>query len=220
MNKEQEILQQLKGQGFMPLFYNDDASVCIDIVKALYAAGVRIVEFTNRGKNALVNFKQLQQIRNSEMPDLLLSVGTIHSAKDVDEFIDAGADFLISPFFDIAICNAAKQKNVLWIPGCLTPTEIHEAVINNCNIIKLYPCNVVGTGFVSNMLELFPTLNILATGGVALNETDIAGWFKVGVCSVGFGSKLITKELMLNKNYTAIQNNTIALMNIISNLKK
>lgn len=218
MEREQ-IIQQIKKQGLLPLFYHDDAGICLAITKALYEAGVRCIEFTNRGEQSLPNFKKMVQQRDAEMKDLLLAVGTITSADDARQFIDAGADLLISPFFDAAVHDETYMQKVFWIPGCATPTEIHVAAQAGCSMIKLFPGTVLGTSFVEAVKPLFPGIDFIVTGGVDTTEENIRTWFKVGVCGVGIGSKLIGKEILDNGDVEKLKDTTKKILAIISKVK-
>ena len=219
MESKQIISDQLKQQGLLPLFYNSDAGVCIEITKALYFAGIRSIEFTNRGDAAMQNFKALVAERNKSMKDLTLAVGTIRTAEQANKFMEAGADYLISPVFDEDVCDAAYINKILWIPGCMTPTEIHVAENAGCKLVKLFPGNVLGPSFVSGIRELFPAVDFMPTGGVETTKDNLQAWFDAGVCAVGMGSKLISKKLMEEKNFTAIQKDTANVLEIIRSIK-
>jgi 2-dehydro-3-deoxyphosphogluconate aldolase / (4S)-4-hydroxy-2-oxoglutarate aldolase len=220
MEREQLTITKIKEQGLLPLFYHDDATVCTDILKTLYGCGVKCVEFTNRGNQALVNFKVLIKERDAFMPGLLLGIGTIKTGDDATKFINAGADFLVSPVFDSSVCDVAYMNKVLWIPGCMTPTEIHVAEQAGCRLIKLFPGNVLGPGYVEAILPLFKGLDFVVTGGVDPTEESMGAWFKNGVVAVGMGSKLISKTILQNKAFDDLKKNTAAVMNIIATLKK
>jgi 2-dehydro-3-deoxyphosphogluconate aldolase / (4S)-4-hydroxy-2-oxoglutarate aldolase len=219
MDSYEMIIAQLKKQGLLPLFYHGDAAVCLEVTKALYAAGVRAIEFTNRGESALVNFKAMVDARNKSMKDLLLAVGTIRTADQANRFIEAGADFLISPVFDADVCDTAYINKVLWIPGCMTPTEIHVAEQAGCRLVKLFPGNVLGPSFVSGIKELFPNIDFMPTGGVEPTRENMEAWFTAGVCAVGMGSKLISKSVMEKKEFRTIENTTRELLRIVAQLK-
>ncbi|MCX6198035.1 MAG: bifunctional 4-hydroxy-2-oxoglutarate aldolase/2-dehydro-3-deoxy-phosphogluconate aldolase [Bacteroidetes bacterium] len=215
MNPNEIIIQRLKQQKLLPLFYHSDKMVCLGVMNALYAAGIRIIEFTNRGDAALKNFKALVTVRNESMKDLLLSVGTIRTAAQAHSFSEAGADFLISPVFDSAVCAVADSHKKLLIPGCMTPTEIHVAENAGCQLIKLFPGNLLGPSFVNAIKELFPAVDFIPTGGVEVNKENLEAWFASGVCAVGMGSKLISKKLMDAKDFSAIENETRRAMELI-----
>ncbi len=220
MEREQQIIIQLKQQGVLPLFYHSDQKTCLDVIKALYDAGIRTIEFTNRGEAALENFRAVVAARNENMKDLLLATGTIRTAEQATKFIEAGADFLVSPVFDAAVCDIAYMNKVLWIPGCMTPTEIHVAENAGCRLVKLFPGSVLGPSFVSGIKELFPAMEFMPTGGVEVNKENIGEWFNAGVCAVGLGSKLISKTILQSKDYGAITTMAKDVLAIIAAIKK
>ena len=220
MMTEEKIIELIKEQGMIPLFYHADKTTCIELTRALYKAGVRIIEFTNRGAAALENLKAMVAERNATMPDLVLAVGTIRTANEARSFIAAGVDFLISPVFDAEVCDVAYMEKMLWIPGCMTPTEVHVAENAGCKLVKLFPGNVLGPGFVSAIKELFPKMLFMPTGGVEATKENIGSWFKAGVVAVGMGSKLVSKEVMETKNYTGLETQTKETIAIIQSIKK
>ncbi len=193
----------------LPLFFHKSKEVSTGITRTLYKAGVRIIEYTNRGETALENFKALKQLQKTEYPDLLLGIGTIKTLLQATEFIEAGADFLISPIVNPEVAAVAAKENMLWIPGCMTPTEIHTAQHFGASLIKIFPANILGPAFISSIKELFPGQLFMPTGGVELEQENITAWFKAGVCAVGMGSKLITKEIMENKEYDQLYQDTV-----------
>jgi len=218
MMTEEQMKAYVKKVKLLPLFYHEDITVCKEMVKALYSAGIRCIEFTNRGPKALENFKLLLAHRNENYPDLVLAIGTIQNQKQAEAFIEAGADFLISPFFDQSIADAAYLHKKLWIPGCMTSTEIHMAENAGSDLIKLFPGNVLGPGFVSAIKPLFPSLSFLVTGGVDTSRENLTAWFKAGVVGVGMGSKLMSEELLASKNYAAIEVETTKALAIINSI--
>ena len=215
MDKKAELLALIPKQGILPLFFNKDADVSISILKALYAAGIRTVEYTNRGEAALKNFGKMREVCDAELKGMYLGVGTIKNAKAAQDFIDAGADYLISPGLVEHAAKIAESKNMLWVPGCMTPTEIIKAEQLGAKVVKLFPGNILGPGFLSAIKELFPALLFMPTGGVDVDKENLSGWFKAGVCAVGMGSKLISKQLMEAKDYAKIEQLTREVMSTI-----
>jgi len=216
MMTEDQMKEYVKKVKLLPLFYHDDITVCKEIVKALYAAGIRCIEFTNRGPKALEIFKLLLAYRNNQFADLVLAIGTIQNQKEAQAFIEAGADFLISPIFDQSIADAAYLHKKLWIPGCMTPTEIHMAKTAGCDLIKLFPGNLLGPGFVTAIKPLFPSVSFLVTGGVDTSKENLTTWFKAGVVAVGMGSKLVNEQVLVSKNYAEIEAQTAKVLAIIN----
>jgi len=213
MHSIDKVTQHILASKLIPLFYEEDVKVVVDVVKALYAGGIRTIEFTNRGAKALDNFKVLVALKN-EMPDLYLGIGTIKNEEDAKKYIDAGADFLISPVFDASVADIAYLHKVLWIPGCMTPTEIHNAQVAGCNLVKLFPGNVLGPGFIEAIRPLFRDVHFLVTGGVDATEESITSWLKAGAAGVGLGSKLITKNVLTNKQYDELTKTAQQLLSI------
>lgn len=220
MPGKKEIQDQIIKQGLLPLFYNNDGDVSIQLLKALYAGGIRSVEYTNRGEAALTNFKAMKKVCETEMKDMHLGVGTIKNAAMARSFVDAGSDYIICPGLAADVAEVADANNMLWIPGCMTPTEIIAAEKMGARIIKLFPGNVLGPGFMSGIKELFPGLLFMPTGGVETTKENIEAWFKAGVCAVGMGSKLVSKEVMENKKYDQLTAETKKIISIINDCKK
>jgi 2-dehydro-3-deoxyphosphogluconate aldolase/(4S)-4-hydroxy-2-oxoglutarate aldolase len=219
MKTKAAAIKAIQQQGLLPLFYYKDAQVSLEIVRTLYKAGVRVFEYTNRGEAALANFKFLKSALQNEMQDLFLGIGTIKNTKEAEEFIAAGADFIVCPVVDITVGKLVHDAGLLWIPGCLTPTEINIAHQHQAGIIKLFPANVLGPSYLSSIKELFQGQLFVPTGGVEIEEKNIDTWFKAGVCAVGMGSKLISKEILDNKAYDALFELTQKTLEIIQKVK-
>ncbi len=208
-------LTLLQKQKVLPLFYHADAEVCKGVVEALYHGGIRLIEFTNRGSEALARFTELSSLCKQSYPEMRLAVGTIASGKDAEDFIEAGADVLISPFWDDEVAVVAKNAGVLWIPGCMTPTEIHHAVQEGIQLIKLFPGNLLGTGFVEAIRPLFPNVHFVVTGGVDATADSVKQWLNAGIVAAGLGSKLITGEVMQQKQFSVLQEKVSLLLSTL-----
>jgi 2-dehydro-3-deoxyphosphogluconate aldolase/(4S)-4-hydroxy-2-oxoglutarate aldolase len=214
MNDKKVILQSILGQGILPLFYWESPSVCLAVMRTLYKAGVRAVEYTNRGVAALDNFSMLKKALAAEAPDLYLGIGTIKSADEARAFIAAGADFIVAPIVNPEVAAVADEAGLLWVPGCMTPSEIYMAQRHKAALIKLFPANILGPEFVSSIRELFQDQLFIPTGGVEIDEGNIRSWVKAGVCAVGLGSKLISKDILKNENYDLLYENTLRALKI------
>ncbi|HVG13769.1 MAG TPA: hypothetical protein VM935_02375 [Chitinophagaceae bacterium] len=220
MDKRAEVLKLVPEQGVLPLFFNKDVSVSIEVLKALYEAGIRTVEYTNRGEAALVNFGKLREVCDTELKGMYLGIGTIKNAAQAQAFIDAGADYIISPGLVEEAAAVADKNNILWVPGAMTPTEIIKAENAGAKFIKIFPGNILGPAFISTIKELFSGLQFMVTGGVEPEEANLRGWFDAGVTAVGMGSKLITKASLENKEYSKITELTKASLALIGKIRK
>ena len=219
MSKKQIIFDLIAQQGILPLYFNKDTDVSIEILRALYRAGVKSVEYTNRGEAALKNFTAMKRVCESEMKDMYLGIGTMKNGEMAQQFVDAGADYLICPGLVESVAAVADKNDMLWVPGCMTPTEIIKAETMGAKFIKLFPGNLLGPDFMSGIKELFQDLKFMPTGGVDTTKENLSGWFKSGVCAVGMGSKLVSKQLMEAKDYAAIERDTIAVIETIKSIR-
>lgn len=219
MDKKTELLKLIPEQGILPLYFYKDTEVSLNVLRALFNAGIRTVEYTNRGEAALKNFREMKQLCERELNGMYLGIGTIKNADSAKAFIDAGADYIISPGLVEDAAKVADQNNMLWVPGCMTPTEVIRAEQLGARFVKLFPGNILGPAFVSAIKELFPEVMFMPTGGVDLDKENIAGWFKAGVTAVGMGSKLISKQLLEAKDYGKIESMTKEAMEIVRSVK-
>jgi 2-dehydro-3-deoxyphosphogluconate aldolase / (4S)-4-hydroxy-2-oxoglutarate aldolase len=219
MEKKEELLKRIPEQGILPLYFYKDAEVSIEVLRALYNAGIRMVEYTNRGEAALQNFKKMREVCDNELKGMYLGIGTIKNAQMTQTFIDAGADFIICPGLVKEVADVADKNNMLWIPGCMTPSEIIRAENSGAKMIKLFPGNLLGPEFMNSIKSIFPDLLFMPTGGVSLDKENLESWFKAGVCAVGMGSKLISKQLLEEKNYAKIEELTKEVMSIVNKIK-
>jgi len=219
MSKTQKITDAIIQQGMLPLYFNSSDEVSLDVLRAIYRAGVKAVEYTNRGDAALANFKKMVVLRNAEMPGLLLGVGTIKNMQHAKDYMAAGADFLVSPGFVPDVAAYCVSNDIFYAPGCMTPSEIIAAENAGIKFIKLFPGNMLGPEFLTTIKDIFPKLLFMPTGGVDTTKENIEGWFKAGVCAVGMGSKLISKKLMEAKDYGTIESETKKVLELIGSIK-
>ena len=219
MSNIQKVSDAIVKQGMLPLYFNADETVTIEVLRAVYKAGIMAVEYTSRGEAALSNFTKMVEIRNAEMPDLLLGIGTIKNLSQAEEYLKVGADFFISPGFVQEVAAFLIPKDIFYSPGCMTPTDIIAAENAGVTFIKLFPGNILGPDFLMAVKDIFPKLLFMPTGGVDTTVKNIEGWFKAGVSAVGMGSKLISKQLMADKEYVIIETETKKVLEIIQKIK-
>jgi 2-dehydro-3-deoxyphosphogluconate aldolase/(4S)-4-hydroxy-2-oxoglutarate aldolase len=218
-NTTEELIQTMEKSGLIPVFYHPEPEVCKEVVAAAYRAGVRVFEFTNRGENALELFKELVKSTKS-YEHFTLGIGTIFSAADAHTFMDAGAKFVVSPALIPEVADYCIRKDVLWIPGCGTVTEIYNARKLGAKVIKIFPGNVLGSGFIKAVKAVFPEVRMMPTGGVAPSQENLASWFNAGVCCVGMGSQLIRQEMLAANDFTALEKTIGETLGMIQKLRQ
>ena len=214
-----EVAGVMQETGMVPLFYHPDVELGKQVLKACYDGGARLLEFTARGDFAFEVFLELNKYAVKELPGMIMGVGSITDAAAASLFMQMGANFIVTPSLreDIAlICN---RRKVLWSPGCGSLTEINKAEEMGCEIIKLFPGSTYGPGFVKAIKGPQPWTSIMPTGGVSTEELNLKAWFDAGVTCVGMGSKLISKEILANKDFGELQNSVRKTLDLIKKLR-
>ena len=201
MEKKEKALQTIIDQGLLPLFFYPDPHVSLAIIQTLYTAGIRTLEYTNRGEEAPDNFVFLKREMAVSCPGMQLGIGTVKTAAEAEFFVEAGASYIVAPTVNPEVGKIAHEAGLLWIPGCMTPTEINLARQHNAALIKIFPADILRPGYISQIRDLFPGQLFIPTGGVELDAKNIDSWFKSGVSAIGMGSRLISYEILNNKDY-------------------
>jgi 2-dehydro-3-deoxyphosphogluconate aldolase/(4S)-4-hydroxy-2-oxoglutarate aldolase len=200
-----EMQEYVLQEKFIPLYTNTDVEVCKNVMRICYENGIKVFEFTNRNTNSFEIFIELKQYRDTELPELKIGIGTIKNAIQAKRFIQAGADFLISPVVLSEIHEVCIRENVLWIPGCATPSEVCLAENRGLSLVKIFPAKQLGgPSYIEAIKAVFPEMKFMATGGVEANKEDVQRWYNAGVSSVGLGSQLFPKELIQERAYKKI----------------
>ena len=135
-------------------------------------------------------------------------------------YMALGANFVVTPVFREDSAIACNRRKVLWSPGCGTLTEIARAEELGCEIVKLFPGDIYGPQFVKGVKGPQPWTSIMPTGGVAPTEENLSAWFNAGVTCVGMGSKLISKEIIANKDYAKLTADVKAALDIVKKVRK
>lgn len=212
------VWNQILATGIIPVFYHADPELSREVLQACYEGGIRVFEYTHRGAAALENFRLLKSFKDRELPDLFLGIGTIKTPEAAGTYLSAGADFLVSPLVHAGIAELCRIQGRPWIPGCMTPTEIGEAEALGAPLVKLFPGELLGPGFVRAIRPLFPELRLMLTGGVDPSREGLSSWLKAGVSACGLGSKLITSEMLQNRDMKALSARCRMLLDLFSEL--
>jgi 2-dehydro-3-deoxyphosphogluconate aldolase / (4S)-4-hydroxy-2-oxoglutarate aldolase len=220
MSGKKSILMNISSVGILPLYYCHSQTVSIQVARVLYKAGVRVVEYTNRGVAALENFTAMKKILGEELPLLQLGIGTVKSKEEAEAYVRAGADFIVAPIVNPEVAAVAKEAGLPWIPGCMTPTEIYQAQQLGPTIIKLFPANILKPEFLRSIFTLFIGQRFIPTGGMDIDEKNIRDWFQSGVVAVGMGNKLISEEIMIHGKYDLLEEKTVEVLSIIRKVRK
>ena len=198
------VLEQIGKTKVGPVFYHQDATTALSVVKACYEGGIRVFEFTNRGDRAHEVFRAVITEAREQMPELIMGAGSVVDAPTAVLYMQLGANFIVGPLFNPDIAKVCNRRNVPYTPGCGTISEVGQAQEVGCDLVKAFPGEVLGTKFVKALLAPMPWTKIMVTGGVEPTEENITGWLKAGAYCVGMGSKLFPKDVVRENNWKYI----------------
>lgn len=180
------FLGQLSSVGVVAVIRAASVDHAVATSHALVRGGVVGIEITFSTPGAA---EAIRRVR-AELPAALVGAGTVLERGELDEAIDAGASFLVSPHLDESLVAAAREREVPFLPGALTPTEIVRAHRAGASCVKLFPGSLVGPSYVKALRGPLPDIALMPTGGV--DETNLADWLRAGVVAVGMGGALAT----------------------------
>jgi len=195
MAKSKEVLARLKEERILPIVRGVDASYALDLARATYASGCRIMEFTLSIPGIV---KEIGRVKET-LPEMCVGVGTVLTREQAKEAIKIGADFVVSPILNREIVDEVKKADRMLVLAGLTPTELYEAYRLGSDVVKLFPAREMNPSYVRGPL---PELEILATGGLSLIMA--IEYIAAGAVAVGLGSTLYKKELILQKKFDQI----------------
>ena len=168
--------------------------------QACIKGGFKTIELTFTVPHAEEVISKLKQTYNYNK-NIVIGAGTVLDDTTARLAILSHADFIVGPTFNKKIALLSNLYQIPYIPGCMTTTEITNAMSYGADIIKVFPGNVVGTKFISSILGPIPNANLMPTGGVNLN--NISEWIKSGVAAVGIGGDLVGSSK--DGNFTLIE---------------
>lgn len=209
----EKILDLVINHPIVPVFYHPDVDHAQAIVQACYDGGLRVFEFTNRGDKALAVFTQLISYVRENCPDMAMGIGTILTADDAKKFIAAGADFVVQPVTTPTVGDVCRNYGIPWMPAGSTLNEIYQATLLGANLVKVFPGNVVGPGFIKAIKGPMPSLKLMVTGGVEPTNESLNAWFKAGVTAVGIGSQLFSGD---SADPSALRDRVASLVQIVT----
>jgi 2-dehydro-3-deoxyphosphogluconate aldolase/(4S)-4-hydroxy-2-oxoglutarate aldolase len=176
------------------VFYHKDVEVACNVLKACYEGGVRAFEFTNRGDFAHEVFTEVIKYAAKECPEMAVGVGSVVDAPTASLYMQLGACFVVGPLFNPDVAKVCNRRNVPYVPGCGSVSEVGFAQEAGCILCKIFPGDVLGPKLVKGLLAPMPWSKLMVTGGVEPTEDNLKAWYKAGVYCVGMGSKLFPKD--------------------------
>jgi len=195
-----EVICRIGEVGIVPVVRAASVAEATRAVEAICAGGIPVVEITMTVPNAVSVIREVAQQHGSKV---LIGAGTVTNAKQAEQCLQAGAEFLVSPGLAISVLSAAQACAKLAIPGALTPTELMSAQDHGARAVKIFPCgNVGGPKYLRSLKAPFPDACLIPTGGV--NAGNAADFIAAGAFALGVGADLVDTDALRNGNLAKI----------------
>lgn len=214
-----QVMAKIAAAPMVPVFYHKDAEVAKAVVKACYGGGVRAFEFTNRGDFAHEIFAEVVKFAAKECPEMAIGVGSVVDAGTASLYMQLGACFVVGPLFNPDVAKVCNRRSVPYTPGCGSVSEVGFAQEAGCDLIKIFPGDVLGPKLVKGLLAPMPWSKLMVTGGVEPTEENLKGWFAAGVYCVGMGSKLFPKDKVAAADWQYITDKCAEALAVIAKLR-
>lgn len=196
------VIQQIESLGVVAVIRMNEPDRLRAVVDALAAGGVHVLEVTMTVPRAV---DLIREIASTLPGGFLLGAGTVVDAATTTRVIDAGAQFVVSPVFRPAVIDAAHERDVPAMPGCMTPTEILAAWDAGADVVKVFPATGLGPGFLKDVRGPLPHVKLMPTGGVTL--ANAGDWIRAGAVAVGVGTALLDASAIASGNYQVLTAN-------------
>jgi 2-dehydro-3-deoxyphosphogluconate aldolase / (4S)-4-hydroxy-2-oxoglutarate aldolase len=216
-----DVYEAMLSSGLVPLFYNGSQQTAESIVRACADGGARVVEFTNRGESALPVFAHLSGYLAESKSAAILGVGSIVDAPTAALYIAYGANFIVSPSFNLEVARLCNRRKIPYLPGCATATEISTAEEAGVEIVKIFPGETVGgPAFIKAVLGPMSWTRIMPTGGVEPTAEGVSRWIKAGAACLGLGSNLIRREAVAAGDFESVSETVRSVLQYIQDARK
>ena len=209
------VAEKFAGYGVVPVVVLDDAKDAAPLAKALVEGGLPCAEVTFRTAAAEESIK----IMTSEYPDMFVGAGTVLTIDQVDRAVAAGAKFIVSPGFDPEIVDYCISKDIPGFPGCITPSEVAQAVKRGLKVVKFFPAEQFGgVATIKAMAAPYVGLKFMPTGGIsAKNLENYLSCDKIVACG---GSWMVKGDLVKAGKFDEIKALTAEAVKLAAEIRK
>ncbi|MBT8215978.1 MAG: bifunctional 4-hydroxy-2-oxoglutarate aldolase/2-dehydro-3-deoxy-phosphogluconate aldolase [Acidimicrobiia bacterium] len=206
VHQKADVLATIRRDGVVPVFYNADVEVAREVARRLVSGGLSTIEFTNRGDGAIEVLADLIRWARRELPELIVGVGSVVDPATAGHVIDLGANFVFAPSLSAEVAAACNGRNIPYVPGCGTLTEIQTAYRLGSDFVRLFPAGSIGgPAFLRAVRAPCPWVQAVPTGGVEPTVDSMKAWFDAGAPAVGMGSKLLPGDLIRSQDWDGLE---------------
>jgi 2-dehydro-3-deoxyphosphogluconate aldolase/(4S)-4-hydroxy-2-oxoglutarate aldolase len=208
------IEEQFSSVGVVPVVVLNDTKDALPLADALIAGGLPCAEVTFRTDAA----EESIRLMSEKYPDMLVGAGTVLTTEQVDKAVAAGAKFIVSPGFDPEIVDYCIAKNIPVFPGCITPSEVAQAVKRGLKVIKFFPAEQAGgIAMIKAMAAPYTMVKFMPTGGISeKNLKDYLSFDKILCCG---GSWMVKGELVKAGEFDKIRELTEEAVNLVKTIR-
>ena len=209
-----ELLQKVQDMGVVPVVVLNDAKDAAPLAKALCEGGLPCAEVTFRTDAA----EESIRIMAEQFPEMLLGAGTVLTTEQVDRAVAAGAKFIVSPGFDPEIVDYCIEKGILILPGCITPSEVAQAVKRGLSVVKFFPAEQFGgVATIKALAAPYTNVRFMPTGGIsAKNLPDYLGFKKIVACG---GSWMVKGDMITAGEFDKIKEMTAEAVALVKEIR-
>ncbi|EPL9569731.1 bifunctional 4-hydroxy-2-oxoglutarate aldolase/2-dehydro-3-deoxy-phosphogluconate aldolase [Providencia rettgeri] len=193
-----QLIERIKKLNVVPVITINHAEHGAPLAKALVENGLPCAEVTFRTPAAVQAIKNMR----AAYPELLIAAGTVLTTEQVDQAIDAGVDFIVSPGFNPKIVAYCQQKKVIIIPGVNSPSLVEQALEFNLTTLKFFPAEASGGVAMLKALGAVYPVKFMPTGGIGVkNIKEYTALPSVLVCG---GSWMVPNDLIDKEDWQAL----------------
>jgi len=172
----------------------------VDVAQALLSGGVDTIEITFTVPRA---HRVLEQVADRLGDKIALGAGTVLDPETARTALLAGAEFIVAPTVNLDVIRLCRRYDKAALPGALTPTEVLTAWEAGADIVKVFPSDLTGPGYLKALAGPLPQVRLMPTGGVDLNTA--ADFLRAGACALGLGSALVERKAVLDGDMARIE---------------
>ncbi len=208
-------LTHLLTSGVVAVVRMNDSDGLVDAARAVAAGGVGTFEVTMTTPGAL---DAVRAVADAAIPGLIIGAGTVLDAETAEAVLDAGGQFVVSPTVEPEVIRVCVERNVLCVPGAMTPTEALTAWRLGGSLIKIYPAPSVGTEFFKNVLMPLPFLKLLPSGSMTLEL--VPEWIRAGAAAISVTSALLDPALIRHGAFEQITTRARQFVGAVANARQ
>ncbi|HEX8137013.1 MAG TPA: bifunctional 2-keto-4-hydroxyglutarate aldolase/2-keto-3-deoxy-6-phosphogluconate aldolase [Pyrinomonadaceae bacterium] len=190
--KREDVVRRIREVGVVPVVRASSAEEALQVIEAIKAGGIPILEITMTVPRAV---SVIEQVIAAYGDEAVVGAGTVLDAETARACILAGAQFVVSPALDLETIACCRRYGVPVMPGALTPTEVLRAWTAGADFVKVFPAGAMGgASYLKALKAPLPQVELIPTGGVSLKTA--ADFIKAGASALGVGADLVdTKAL-------------------------